>query len=319
MSDTPEKYKKALVTGGAGFIGSHLVHALLSRGIAVAVIDDLSTGRRENIPEGVDFFHGDILDERVIVQAIAGCEVVFHLAARVSIRDSFDNFVEDGRVNLSGTLNVLKYAVAENVDKFIFASSMAVYADCPKPDPINEEHATTPVSPYGLSKWAAERYCEMIGRHSGMKTVSLRFFNTYGPGQTYTPYVGVITIFIHQIMAGKAPIIFGDGSQTRDFVNVTDIVQGCILAMQSDSTGSVFNIGTGRGTNVAAVAAMLCEQLSSKMAPIFESARPGEIKNSIADCSRARQTLGYAPARTLSDDLDAVISDIRLRLGLTQK
>ena len=313
MNGLPMTYKKTLVTGGAGFIGSHLVRALLANGVTVSVIDDLSTGRRENIPEGVSFTPGDILDDRVLVKAMAGCEVVFHLAARVSIRDSVDKFFEDGRINLCGTLNVLRHAVAANIRKFLFASSMAVYSDCPTSDPVDENYETKPISPYGLSKLAAEQYCEMVGKHSGMKTVSLRFFNTYGPGQAYTPYVGVITIFINRLLAGKAPTVFGDGLQTRDFVSVADIVQGCLLAMNSDQSGLVFNIGTGNGTSVATIAGMLCEKLAPDRVPVFDHARPGEIRNSIADCQRARQIIGYGPTGKLSDDLDAVINDIRSR------
>ncbi|MGB3553765.1 MAG: NAD-dependent epimerase/dehydratase family protein, partial [Jannaschia sp.] len=214
-----EPYRHALVTGGAGFIGSHLVRALLKDGLQVTVIDDLSVGDRAAVPEGANLVIGDIRDPKALDRALHGVDVVFHLAAKVSIRASVETFHEDADVNLMGTLALIRALEGRDIRRVILASSMAVYPDLDAPYPIPEDHPLDPLSPYGTAKMAAERYLRQMSEAMGFEAVTLRFFNVYGPGQTYTPYVGVITIFATRILTGEAPVIFGGGQQVRDFVH----------------------------------------------------------------------------------------------------
>ena len=306
-------YHKALVTGGAGFIGGHLARGLLARGLDVTVLDDLSMGRRQNVDPAARFIQAKVQDSEVVRQALAGVDVVFHLAARVTIRGSMDRFVEDADTNVMGVLSVLQACLGSSVRKFILASSMAVYGDTPRPDPIAESYATEPISPYGVSKLASERYMRLVCSPAGIETVALRFFNTYGPGQALTPYVGVMTIFINRLLAGEPPVIFGDGEQCRDFVYVGDIVTGALLAMDAAVDGEAINLGSGRGTTVNALAAMLCQCINPQIAPIHHPAHPGELRNSVADISRARTALHYVPLGHLEKHLDDIISWIAKR------
>jgi len=301
-------YKKALVTGGAGFIGSHLVRGLLARGVAVVVLDDLSMGRRENVPPDAEFVQGNVLDADLLRQALAGVDVVFHLAARVTIRGSMERFVEDAQTNVMGTLSVLQASAHSSARKFVLASSMAVYSDATAPVPLPETYATEPISPYGISKLASEKYARLICAAAGIEHVSLRFFNTYGPGQSLTPYVGVMTIFINRLLAGQPPVIFGDGEQCRDFVYVGDIVTANLLAMDATTRGQAINVGSGHGTTVNELAAMLCRRINPQIKPDNQPAHPGELRNSIADISRARMILNYAPQGRLEAQLDDIIS-----------
>ena len=302
------KYRRALVTGGAGFIGSHLAQRLLREGMQVVVFDNLSVGRRENIPVEAEFVLGDVRDPEQVATAFSGVDAVFHLAARVSIRASVSGFYEDAETNLMGTLNVLRTCAANRVKKFVYASSMAVYADAPAPFPMPETYATVPVSPYGVAKLACERYAMLVGAQSDFEAVALRYFNTYGPRQTLTPYVGVITIFIQRLLRGQAPIIYGDGNQCRDFVHVGDIVDGSFRAMASDVQGEVFNIGSGKGISVNRVASLLCTRLHPDIAPQHAPQQPGELRNSVADIQKAQRLLGYEPLATLEDKIDEIIA-----------
>jgi len=301
-------YRRALVTGGAGFIGSHLIERLLQEGLDVVALDDLSVGKRENVPAGAEFVLGDVREADTVASAMSGAEVVFHLAARVSIRASVDGFYEDADTNLMGTLNVLKVCAETKVKKLVYASSMAVYADAPKPQPLPETHPTVPISPYGVAKLACERYAMLVARQSGFQAVALRYFNTYGPRQTYTPYVGVITIFIQRLLRGEIPVIFGDGEQCRDFVYVGDIAEATFRAMVSDVHGEVFNVGSGVGTTINQVAELLCRRLRPDLAPRHDPPHPGEMRNSIADISRAQRLLGYVPQARLEDKIDDIIA-----------
>lgn len=303
----------ALVTGGAGFIGSHLTRQLLADGHKVTVIDNLSVGRREAVPEGARFVHGDIRDERAVADALNGVDCVFHLAAQVTIRGSFDRFYEDLDTNVMGTARLLRAVDPATIKRFVLASSMAVYADAPDATPIDEAHPTRPLSPYGIGKLAAEGVARQILEGRGIPFSAVRYFNTFGPGQTYTPYVGVITIFVTRLLRGEAPTIFGDGEQQRDFVHVDDVVAGT-LASARGAPGT-YNLGTGRGTSLNALAAMLTQRLAPHLAPAHAPAPGGELRYSIADISAARRALGYAASRTLEGDLDGVIMDIRARLA----
>ncbi len=300
------EYKKALVTGGAGFIGSHIVQRLVDLGIEVSVIDDLSMGRVENLAKGVRFFHGNILDTGLLKRALHGVEVVFHNAARVSIRNSFDAIYDDAETNVIGTVNLLKESGLSGIKKFIYASSMAVYSDG-QSGVLGEEHQKRPASPYGVSKLAGEMYTERMAAHYGFQNIVLRYFNTFGPKQTLTPYVGVITIFINNLLAGKAPVIYGDGSQVRDFIFVEDIAQANILAMQGPTNNRAVNVGTGKGTSVAEVARMLIDKINPGIEPEYAAAPEGEPKDSIALVSAAKDLLGFEAKFTLKDKIDTVI------------
>lgn len=307
-------YRTALVTGGAGFIGSKLAHRLLAEGLNVVVLDDLSTGTRANLPQGCQLVEGDMLDPQVVARALEGVDIVFHNAARVSVRASLEQFVEDAHANVMGTLRLLQALRGATVRKFVLASSMAVYADADSPHPLPEDFPQRPLSPYGTGKLAAELYALQICPLCGVDVIALRYFNTYGPGQAFTPYVGVVTIFVTKLLAGESPTIFGDGMQVRDFVSVQDIVQGNLCAMRADVSGQVFNIGSGRGTTVNEVARILLARLAPHLSPQYAPAQVGELRNSIADIRRARELLGYSPAGDLPADMDLIIADIRGRL-----
>jgi UDP-glucose 4-epimerase len=303
----------ALVTGGAGFIGSHLARSLLGAGRRVTVLDNLSVGRREAVPEGARFIHGDIRDKAAVLEALADVDCVFHLAAQVTIRGSFERFYEDLDTNVMGTARLLQSLDPARVRWFTLASSMAVYADAAAPAPIDESHATQPLSPYGIGKLAAEGVSRQILEARGIPFTALRFFNTFGPGQTYTPYVGVITIFVTRLLRGEPPVVFGDGEQRRDFVHVSDIVAG-VLATPGRAPGT-YNLGTGRGTSLNALASLLTRRINPGLAPRHAPAHAGELRYSIANIAAARRRLDYAPVRTIEGDIDEVIADIRPRLS----
>lgn len=308
-------YIRALVTGGAGFIGSHLCRRLRKEGLEVVVLDDLSTGRTENVCSGCELIEGDLRNVSTVTSALRGVDIVFHNAARVSVRASNEHFVEDAETNVIGTLVLLKAIAAAGVKKLVLASSMAVYADSLTTEPIDEDHPCKPLSPYGTGKLATEHYALQICAAHGIDVVPLRYFNTYGPGQAFTPYVGVVTIFATQLLRGLSPTVFGDGRQTRDFVSVHDIVEGNICAMRAAVSGQVFNIGSGVGMTVLEVA----ELLVAKIAPVqqlqFGPSQLGEIRNSIADITRAAKHLNYRPQRCFRDDVDEIILGVRANLA----
>jgi len=305
---------RVLVTGGAGFIGSHVAHALLQSGRQVTVLDNLSVGARNAVPEGARLVVGDVRSLGAVRDALANVDAVVHLAAQVTIRDSFDRFYEDLDTNLMGTANLVRCIDADRVRWFTLASSMAVYADALRPDPISESYVTRPLSPYGVGKLAAEQICRQMLGQIGVPFTALRFFNTFGPGQTYTPYVGVITIFITRLLRGEPLVIYGDGEQQRDFVHVDDLTKGVTASL--DQSPGTFNLGTGQGTSLNALAALLVARLPGPSARVLhEQARAGELRFSIADIQKARRAFGYSPSRTLVSDLNGVIDDIRRRLA----
>lgn len=300
-----------LVTGGAGFIGSHVSRALLTRGLQVSVLDNLSMGRREAVPDGARLVVGDVRDRNAVAEALQGVDGVIHLAAQVTIRGSFERFYEDLDTNLMGTANIVRTLDPTRVRWFTLASSMAVYADMPGPAPVSETYATMPLSPYGVGKLAAEQVCRQMLAAIGVPLTVLRFFNTFGPGQSYTPYVGVITIFVTRLLRDQAPIIFGDGHQQRDFVHVTDICDG-VVASLGRATGT-FNLGSGRSRSLNALATLLADRLNPGVAIQHEPAREGELRFSVADIRAARETFGFAPSRSLETHLADVIADVRAR------
>jgi UDP-glucose 4-epimerase len=300
-----------LVTGGAGFIGSHVAKALLASGVQVTIIDNLSMGRREAVPAGARFVHGDIRDRAAVEDALTGVDAVIHLAAQVTIRGSFDRFYEDLDTNLMGTANIVRAIDPKRVRWFTLASSMAVYADCASARPIPETYATEPLSPYGVGKRAAEQVCRQMLSSAGVPLTVLRFFNTFGPGQSYTPYVGVITIFVTRLLRGEAPVIFGDGLQERDFVHVGDITDG-VLGSLGRAAGT-FNLGSGRSTSLNALSDLLVSRLQPAAVSVHEPARDGELRFSVADITAARTAFGYAPHRQLDAHLDEIVADVRSR------
>lgn len=306
--------KTALVTGGAGFIGAHLCRELLGAGWSVRALDDLSTGRRDNLPADVDLVEGDVRDGGTATSACAGVDTVFHLAARVSIRQSVETFYEDAETNLMGTLNLLRGCGAAGVRRMVLASSMAVYAEGEPQGRVTEEHPTRPISPYGVAKLAAERYLHLVGPTLGVEPVVLRFFNTYGPGQGYTPYVGVLTIFATRILEGKKCLIYGDGQQRRDFTHVGDIVRGCVAAATAPgAAGQTINLGSGHGTTVTELAALVRGHFArGEFEHVARDAT--ELMYSVADIGRARSVLGYEPQGRLSERIGEVVDAIAARL-----
>ncbi len=305
-------FKKALVTGGAGFIGSHLCRSLLDKGLEVVVIDNLTVGKKENVDSRAQLVIGDILDEKLIDSIIRdGVDIVFHEAALVTIRESFANFYNDAMTNIMGTLNIIRSSLKYDVEKIIFASSMGVYSDSSDHILVAENHTKQPIAPYGLSKLTSEEYLKHMTEDSQIDVICLRYFNTYGENQTLSPYVGVITIFVNRLLNGEQPLIFGNGQQTRDFIYVQDIVQANIKAMSSDMKFGIFIVGTGVGTTVNEIAELLCKKMNQAMKPVHKAPVLGELQHSVADISLIKKQLGYEPEFMLEDKIDSVINQYR--------
>jgi len=295
---------RVCVTGGAGFIGSNVCRALVSRGHSATALDNLSVGRRENVPAGVPLVIADILDDPALEAAFRTCDVVCHLAARVAVRSSFEYVTDDAMTNVVGTASVLRAARrVGTVRRVISTSSMAVYAEGLPGVPIREDYETQPTSPYGVSKLAAERLTHLVGAEAGIETVVLRLFNTYGPGQRLSPYVGVATIFMDALRRGERPTIFGDGEQSRDFVHVTDVANAFVAAVDASVSGETLNIGSGAPLSVKGLLAALGRAMNVAPDPIYRDAVPGELRYSLADISRARARLQYAPKANLAQAL----------------
>jgi UDP-glucose 4-epimerase len=294
---------RALVTGGAGFIGSHLVDALLARGDAVSVVDDLSAGRRERVPGDVPLHVVDIAD---IADAMAAerPEVVFHLAAQVDVRKSVADPARDARVNVAGTASVLEAARAVGASRVLFASTGGALYGESATLPTPEHAPIDPFSPYGASKAAAETYLALSTRLHGLSTMALRFGNVYGPRQDPHGDAGVIAIFAGAALEGRPVTVYGDGTQTRDYVYVGDVVSGFLAAADSDATGAV-NIGTGVETSVRE----LVDALGVEMR--FAPARTGEVARSCLDVGRAAELLGWRAEVPLAEGLDRTLAAVR--------
>jgi len=303
-------FSKMLVTGGAGFIGSHTVDRLLAEGFEVTVLDDLSYGRRENLCKNSEDFHfvkGDIRDSELVEKLVGNADAIFHYAALVSPALSLKDPLLTNDVNVVGTLKILKASVDADVKKFVFASSAAVYGNVSSRK-ITEEASLSPMSPYGVSKLACECYAKYFYEVNGFEVVSLRFFNAYGPRQNLgnlSPYSGVISIFLDRVRRNIPPTICGDGEQTRDFVFVNDIVEASILALKSKkASGGVLNIGSGVGVSINKVAATLKSVLKKEeLKNLYVGPRPGDIRHSCADIDKARRILGYKPKFSLNQGL----------------
>jgi len=295
---------RILVTGGVGFIGSHLVDRLLKENFEVTVVDNLSTGHPENInPHQHDkkfhFLKGDIQDSNLVKEAVRNVDVVFHEAALASVVLSVKDPVMTNAVNVEGTLNLLKTSSDSGVKRFIYASSAAVYGNILSAD-RREDMTPNPTSPYGVSKLAAEHYVRLFYKAYGLETVSLRYFNVYGPRQRFDincAYGGAITIFLNRLLRNMPPIIYGDGEQTRDFVFIQDVIEANMLALNSkNAAGEVFNIGTGTSISVNEVAEILKKLLDkTHIKSVHAEPRPTDIRHGYADISKAKKTLGYNP------------------------
>jgi len=307
------EYSRILVTGGAGFIGSHLVDKLLDEGFQVTVLDDLSTGTLENLSghmhdEDFHFVKGDVCNSEIVRQVVKDVDAVFHEAAIASVTPSLEDPVFIDHVNVDGTLNLLSASLNSHVKRFVYASSCAVYGDSGML-PYNEQLTPSPLSPYAASKVSAESYCKAFYKAYGLETVSLRLFNVYGLRQSYGPYAGVITIFVNRLLNGEPPTIYGDGEQTRDFVYVSDVVKANVLALKSKNTvGEVLNIGSGKATSINKLVQTLVKIVGKEgVKPIHLAPRRGDIRHSCADIHKARSILGYEPKVSLREGLAEIV------------
>lgn len=296
---------KMLVTGGAGFIGSHLVDKLSAKN-EVVVIDNLSTGKKENLNKKAKFYKADICSPAIsLIFEKEKPQIIFHFAARVNVRKSFSNPVDDAKINILGTLNLLENCKKYKARKFIFASSVGVYGE-PKVLPVKEEHPLNPTSPYSVTKLAIEKYLNHY-QNLGLDFVSLRFANIYGPRQRYDGEGGVVAIFINKILRGEKPIIFGRGKQTRDFLYVGDAVRAAILAMQG-FPGSIYNTGTNRQVSINYLLGLISKILKIKVKPAFQPSLPGEILKSRLNYSKIKKEIGWQPRYSLERGLKETIN-----------
>jgi nucleoside-diphosphate-sugar epimerase len=308
------KASSVLVTGGGGFIGSHIVDALLKRDIEVGVLDDFSTGETSNLPQHASsrlhLYKGDIRDEAFVRSALQGYEAIIHQAALVSVTRSVEDPGRTNSVNVDGTVNLLSAARDANIRRFVYASSSSVYGET-RTQPKIETMNTFPISPYAVSKLAAENYCRVFASVYGMETVSLRYFNVYGPRQKYGPYSGVIPTFVKRVMNDEPPVIFGDGNQTRDFTYVEDVVSANLLSLDatvSPGRGEVFNVGSGRNVTMNQLASMVTKLMGRpELGVEYAPPRKGDILHSYSDISKAAGGLGYAPRFSLQAGLQNVI------------
>lgn len=297
---------RVLVTGGAGFIGSNIAAALAADN-DVVVLDNLSSGSRSNVPQGATLIEGDIRNDDVLERATENVDIIFHQAALISVEESVRRPEETHDVNVTATVKLLERARAESA-RFVFASSAAVYGQ-PDEVPIPEDASTDPTSPYGLSKLAAERYVRLYAELYDLPAVALRYFNVYGPGQLSGDYSAVISVFVEQASSGEPITVEGDGSQTRDFVHVRDVVRANLLAARSDVTG-VFNVGTGESVSVLELAETVRDVADSDSEIVHVEARPGDIERSRADISRLESELGFEPSVSLAERLETVVNQL---------
>jgi UDP-glucose 4-epimerase len=296
--------ERVLVTGGAGFIGSNLVKALVARGCEVTVLDDLSSGYRTNLDPFPDvrLVEGDIRDPGAVDDAVQGASVVFHLAASVGNKRSIDRPLLDAGINVLGTLQVLEAARAHRVRKVVASSSAGIFGEL-KTLPIREDHPAEPDTPYGSSKLCAEKLCLAYAKLYELEAVCLRYFNVYGPNQRFDAYGNVIPIFAFRMLRGEPLTVYGDGEQTRDFVNVEDVVQANLKAAASHSVSGAFNIGSGSRITINRLIGLLRE--ASGITPVVQHGPPraGDVRDSLADISAAQTRLGFAPAISMEHGL----------------
>ncbi|MEM2842021.1 MAG: SDR family oxidoreductase [Thermoproteota archaeon] len=307
---------KVLITGGAGFIGSHIAEELVKKGAEVLVIDDLSAGKMENIrhlwmKRNFKFIQGDVRDEKLLLENLKNVDLIFHEAALTYVAESIDFPKDYHDVNVNGTLNLLEAARRTEVKKIIFASSSSVYEDAP--ERLTEDAHINPQSPYALTKLIAEKYCLLYNEVYGLETVILRYFNVYGPRQRPTgAYAEVIPKFIWRVKRGLPPEIYGDGEQSRDFVHVEDVVQANILAATNNAvSGEIFNIGSGKATTINSLAFTIIQLLGVKdLKPIYTRERKGDVRHNCADISKAISQLKYRPKISVEAGLRDLINRI---------
>jgi UDP-glucose 4-epimerase len=306
---------KVLVTGGAGFIGSHVVDRLVEEGHQVVVVDNLSSGKRKNVNRAASLYKLDIQSSRLErVFRNERPNVVMHLAAQINVRKSVEDPIFDAQVNILGTMNVLQQAVKHGSRKVIFSSSGgAIYGE-QEIYPAPESHATNPMSPYGISKLCGEHYLSYFQRTSGIQVVSLRYANVYGPRQDPEGEAGVISIFLQKMLSNEQPIIFGNGRQTRDFVFVDDVAEANLAAMGQDSHG-VYNVGTGTETSINELFRMLAGLTGASCKEVHGPAKPGEQMRSVVDPNRIRQELGWDPRVDLAEGLKKTVSFFQEKMG----
>lgn len=301
---------KVLITGGAGFIGSHLTEHLLAAGNTVRIIDNLSTGRRENLPAHpqLEFMLGDVRDQRMVLQAAAGMDAIAHLAAVASVQASVDDPIGTHETNFDGTLHLLEAARKNNIRRFLYASSAAVYGDNTRL-PLPEAEIPNPLSPYAVDKLAGEYYLRFYHAKFGIETTAFRFFNIFGPRQDpSSPYSGVISIFIERVRHGAPVTVFGDGRQTRDFVYVGDLAALLTQALaRPETVGQVINVGRGKQCDLLELLDTLEKLTGKSIERRFESARLGDIVHSRADISKLVRLFGKAPATDMATGLGAIL------------
>ena len=311
------KMDKYLVTGGAGFIGSNIAEELVKRGYSVKIIDNFLTGKRENISsflDKIELVEGDIRDYDACSRALEGVDFVLHQAALPSVPRSIEDPLLTNEINIKGTLNILLASREAKVKGFVFASSSSVYGDDPNL-PKKEGTLGNPLSPYAISKLTGEKYCRVFSQIFGLPTVCLRYFNIFGPRQDpSSQYAAVIPNFISRMLKGESPTIFGDGEQTRDFTHVSNVVEANILASKAQGvSGEVFNIACGERTTVNSLASNLNRILKEEISPYYAEPRPGDVRDSFADMSKARKMLKYEPLVPLGKGLEETIRWYRER------
>lgn len=307
--------KKVLVTGGVGFIGSHIVEELVGRGVPVIALDNLSTGRVDNVKhlmekDNFNFVHGDIRDEKILHENLEEVDVIFHEAALANVDESMEMPQIYNDVNVNGTLNLLEAARRSDVEKVVFASSSSVYGE--NSSPLAEDAPLDAKSPYALTKLTAERYCLLYHELYGLGTVALRYFNVYGPRQDPTnPYAAVITKFMWRVSKGLHPEIYGDGEQNRDFVNVKDVVHANFLAATNkEAVGKTINIGTGVATDIKNLAFTVIRLFGNKeLSPVYMRERKGDIRYNCANINLAKKILKYHPKVSLFEGLKALMTE----------
>ncbi|MEQ1908819.1 MAG: SDR family oxidoreductase [Vicinamibacterales bacterium] len=295
-----------LVTGGAGFIGSHLSEELVGRGHRVRAFDNLSTGKRKNLEHipGVELLIGDLANLEDCRRAVRGVDYVLHMGAVASVPRSVVDPIASNTANIDGSLNILVAARDEKVRRLVYAGSSSAYGDLPTL-PKHEDMPTKPQSPYALQKLVAEQYCQMFTQLYGLETVTIRYFNVFGPRQDpSSPYSGVISLFSTALLEGRRPTIFGDGGQTRDFTYVANVVDGVLRACEAPNVaGEVINVATGGRISLNQLLQAINEIVGTSIEPIYEEARAGDVRDSQADISRAASLLGYAPLVTFEEGL----------------
>ena len=301
-----------LVTGGAGFIGSHLVRRLVADGGRVRVIDNLATGKRERLRDlegAIEFIEGDLADPSTCEHALSGIDCVLHQAAVPSVQRSVKNPIETNKANITSTLNLLEGCRNHRVRRFVYASSSSAYGDTPVL-PKREDMPPNPLSPYALQKFVGERYCQLYFRLYGLGTVSLRYFNVFGPSQDpYSEYSAVIPKFATRLQRGESIVVYGDGEQSRDFTYVDNVVEANILALRAPhAAGSVINIGCGERITLNRLIKILEEILEVQATVDYQPARPGDVRDSLADISLAQDLLGYQPKVTVAEGLRRTVT-----------